>query len=59
MQAVIPNEYESKIKVCAIVGGMSVEKQIRLLRYKPTIIVATPGRLWEMMSDHGNKYLLE
>jgi SpoVK/Ycf46/Vps4 family AAA+-type ATPase len=59
LQAVIPNEYESKIKVCAIVGGMSVEKQIRLLKYKPTIIVATPGRLWEMMSDHGNKYLLE
>ena len=59
LQQVIPTEYESKIKVCAIVGGMSAEKQIRLLKYKPTIIVATPGRLWEMMTDYNNKYLLE
>jgi ATP-dependent RNA helicase DDX24/MAK5 len=38
---------------------MSVEKQLRLLKYKPTIIVATPGRLWEMMTEYSNKYLLE
>ena len=59
LQAVIPTDYEDKIKICAIVGGMSAEKQIRLLTYKPTIIVATPGRLWEMMSEHNNKYLLD
>ena len=59
LQAVIPTEFEDKIKICAIVGGMSAEKQIRLLKYKPTIIVATPGRLWEMMSEHKNKYLLD
>jgi len=41
------------------VGGMSAEKQIRLLNYKPTIIVATPGRLWEMMTEYNNRYLLE
>jgi ATP-dependent RNA helicase DDX24/MAK5 len=51
LSAVIPSQYESKIKVCAIVGGMSIEKQTRLLGYKPTIIVATPGRLWEMMTE--------
>lgn len=38
---------------------MSAEKQIRLLNYKPTIIVATPGRLWEMMTEYNNRYLLE
>ena len=26
LQTVIPTEYEDKIKICAIVGGMSVEK---------------------------------
>ena len=36
-----------------------MEKQIRLLKYKPTIIVATPGRLWEMMTEYENKYLLD
>lgn len=57
LTAVIPSQYESKIKICAIVGGMSIEKQTRLLSYKPTIVVATPGRLWEMMSDQNNQYL--
>lgn len=38
---------------------MSPDKQIRLLKYKPTIIVATPGRLWEMMTEYNNRYLLE
>ena len=37
---------------------MSIQKQLRLLSYKPTIIVATPGRLWELMSEHMNPYLL-
>ena len=31
---------------------------MRLLSYKPTIIVATPGRVWELMSEHANDYLL-
>ncbi|KAI7875570.1 P-loop containing nucleoside triphosphate hydrolase protein [Lichtheimia hyalospora FSU 10163] len=40
----------SKIKVAAIVGGMSIDKQQRLLKNQPNIIVATPGRLWEIFS---------
>ncbi len=59
LSAVVPQQYEQQIRICAIVGGMSVEKQLRLLKYKPTIIVATPGRLWEMMTEYSNKYLLE
>ena len=38
---------------------MSTEKQLRLLKYKPNIIVATPGRLWELMTEYNNRYLLE
>lgn len=52
IEAVIPVDHEKQIKVCALVGGMSLQKQLRLLSYKPTIIVATPGRLWELMSEH-------
>ena len=33
-----------------IVGGMSTEKQERLLKSRPEIVVGTPGRLWELMS---------
>ena len=34
-----------------MVGGMSTEKQERLLKQRPQIVVATPGRLWKLMSD--------
>lgn len=39
------------IKVAAVVGGMSPQKQQRVLKQKPDIIVATPGRLWEIFSE--------
>lgn len=32
----------------AIVGGMSEQKQQRLLKSKPDVVVATPGRLWAL-----------
>lgn len=41
-----------------IVGGMSTEKQERLLKARPEVIVGTPGRLWELMSG-GEKHLAE
>jgi len=58
IEAVVPPEFSQQIKIAALVGGMSIQKQIRLLSYKPTIIVATPGRLWELMSDKMDPYLL-
>jgi ATP-dependent RNA helicase DDX24/MAK5 len=37
------------IRVAAIVGGLATVKQSRLLKHKPGIVVATPGRLWELI----------
>ncbi|RUS19581.1 P-loop containing nucleoside triphosphate hydrolase protein [Jimgerdemannia flammicorona] len=47
---------ELAIQAMTIVGGMSVQKQHRLLENNPDIIVATPGRLWEVFSEN-EKYL--
>ncbi|GMI95885.1 hypothetical protein like AT3G16840 [Hibiscus trionum] len=46
------------VRVVPIVGGMSAEKQERLLKTRPEIIVGTPGRLWELISG-GEKHLVE
>ncbi|KAJ1748418.1 ATP-dependent RNA helicase [Coemansia sp. RSA 1821] len=42
----------SRARIISIVGGMSQAKQERLLNSKPDIIVATPGRLWELASTN-------
>ena len=39
-------------------GGMSIQKQKRQLSYKPAIIIATPGRLWELMDELMEPYLV-
>lgn len=39
----------TNISIAAIVGGLSSEKQERILKKGPEIIVATPGRLWELI----------
>ncbi|XP_015609090.1 ATP-dependent RNA helicase DDX24 [Cephus cinctus] len=44
------------IKVAVIVGGMAAVKQERILSKGPEIVIATPGRLWELM-DEGNPHL--
>ncbi|KAJ2963969.1 hypothetical protein NQZ79_g1049 [Umbelopsis isabellina] len=44
------------IRTIAIVGGMSAQKQKRQLGQKPNIVVATPGRLWELFSEE-DEYL--
>jgi hypothetical protein len=35
-----------------IVGGIAAPKQERLLSYSPPILVATPGRLWQLVQEH-------
>ena len=42
--------------VAVVVGGLSVEKQVRLLARRPSVIVATPGRLWDLVQE-GNPHL--
>ncbi|RIA98835.1 P-loop containing nucleoside triphosphate hydrolase protein [Glomus cerebriforme] len=42
----------SSIKIMTIVGGMAAQKQQRLLSKHPNVIVATPGRLWELFSEN-------
>lgn len=44
------------IQVAAIFGGLAHVKQERVLRKCPEIVVATPGRLWELISE-GNPHL--
>eukprot|EP00850_Spirogloea_muscicola_P021191 SM000240S08608 [mRNA] locus=s240:45111:49660:+ [translate_table: standard] len=39
------------IRCIALVGGMAPQKQQRLLSLRPEIVVATPGRLWELISS--------
>ncbi|EFB29688.1 hypothetical protein PANDA_013454, partial [Ailuropoda melanoleuca] len=39
------------IKTAILVGGMSAQKQQRMLNRQPEIVVATPGRLWELIKE--------
>ncbi|XP_034050729.1 ATP-dependent RNA helicase DDX24 [Thalassophryne amazonica] len=39
------------IKTAIVVGGMSQQKQRRVLKRKPEIIIATPGRLWDLIQE--------
>ncbi|KAI8918229.1 P-loop containing nucleoside triphosphate hydrolase protein [Powellomyces hirtus] len=42
------------VRIVSIVGGMSIPKQKRQISTRPDIIVATPGRLWELASEDDN-----
>uniref|UniRef100_A0A8C6VC11 ATP-dependent RNA helicase n=1 Tax=Naja naja TaxID=35670 RepID=A0A8C6VC11_NAJNA len=39
------------IKTAILVGGMAPQKQQRMLKRKPEIVIATPGRLWELIQE--------
>ncbi|KAM9201865.1 ATP-dependent RNA helicase DDX24 isoform 1-T1 [Dugong dugon] len=39
------------IKTAILVGGMSTQKQQRMLNRQPEIVIATPGRLWELVKE--------
>lgn len=40
-----------RVSVGAIVGGMSAQKQKRVLERGVDILVATPGRLWDLIGE--------
>ncbi|CAG9838438.1 unnamed protein product [Diabrotica balteata] len=44
------------VSVAVVVGGMAAVKQERILSKGPEIVVATPGRLWELIQQ-GNLHL--
>lgn len=46
------------ISVSVVVGGLSSQKQERLLNRGPEIVVATPGRLWELIEE-GQPHLIQ
>ncbi|KAJ8290374.1 hypothetical protein GJAV_G00012030 [Gymnothorax javanicus] len=39
------------IKTAIVVGGMAPQKQNRLLNRRPEIVIATPGRLWDLIKE--------
>ncbi|KII87625.1 hypothetical protein PLICRDRAFT_124996 [Plicaturopsis crispa FD-325 SS-3] len=41
------------VSVAAIVGGMSTQKQRRILDRGVDVLVATPGRLWDILEEDG------
>src|SRR5258706_12515910 len=59
LQACVPSRSEEemtkhvppRVSIVPIVGGMSAHKQERLLFRGVDIIVATPGRLWDLLSE--------
>lgn len=44
---------DNRPRVIAVTGGLSIYKQQRQLEFAD-IVVATPGRLWEVMNDHSS-----
>jgi len=50
-----PKKHKGKrpplVSIAAIVGGMSTQKQHRILDRGVDILVATPGRLWDILED--------
>lgn len=47
----------NQAQLLSLVGGIAIEKQIRLLKRQPDIIIATPGRLWEIISEKKHPFL--
>ena len=41
------------VSVAAIVGGTSAQKQRRILSRGVDVLVATPGRLWDILQEVG------
>jgi len=39
------------VSIAAIVGGMSAQKQRRIIDRGVDVMIATPGRLWDILED--------
>jgi ATP-dependent RNA helicase DDX24/MAK5 len=58
LHKIIPEEFKSIITTSELIGGMSLQKQERKLGYRPTILLGTPGRVWELLDDRSHEYLV-
>lgn len=45
------------LKTCCLIGGLSQEKQMRMLKKRPQIIIATPGRLYDIVKSDNVEHL--
>lgn len=45
------SEYYLLFQVVNLVGGLSKQKQLRLLEKGADILIATPGRLWDLIQS--------
>lgn len=50
-------QHAPAVRIGCIVGGMAAEKQQRVLNRHPHILIATPGRLWELVQKNEGCYL--
>jgi ATP-dependent RNA helicase DDX24/MAK5 len=46
-----------ELTIQTLIGGISHEKQERLLKRNPEIVIGTPGRLWEFIKDRQHDYI--
>ena len=46
-----PKRKRPDVNIAAIVGGMSAQKQRRILDRGVDVLVATPGRLWDILQE--------
>lgn len=53
LRAVLPEEFKSKVVV--LTGGLAIQKQLRQLSQNPFVVVATPGRLFEVVEQMSKK----
>lgn len=52
------DKFYHDIRVANVLGGFAKPKQLKILeKYNPEIIIATPGRLWEIISNEETKFL--
>lgn len=47
----------TELSIGCLVGGMSKEKQRRIINLAPTIFIATPGRLWDFIENEESEVI--
>ena len=48
---------DTDVRACVIIGGICQEKQLRMLKRRPQIVIATPGRLYDIVQSDVSEFL--